>query len=102
MPECFELPPELNIYTAGETRDALLAWAAEQSTRRAGQVLEISAAAVAETDGAGLQLLAALGNNGQAWRLVQASARFAESCQVLGLGQWLESARVAGQQETAS
>ena len=54
MSEPFELPTELNIYSALETRDALLAWVTEQMGK--GQDgLEISARNVEEVDGSGLQ-----------------------------------------------
>lgn len=33
MSEPFELPTELNIYSALETRDALLAWVTEQMSK---------------------------------------------------------------------
>ncbi|MEY3124207.1 MAG: hypothetical protein RLZZ573_727, partial [Pseudomonadota bacterium] len=43
MSDRFELPAELNIYSALESRDALLAWVAEQSAKPQ-DALEISAA----------------------------------------------------------
>jgi anti-anti-sigma regulatory factor len=89
MGERFELPAELNIYSALETRDALLAWVAEQSPK-GRDWLEISARDVAEVDGSGLQLLAALSNGEQSWRLVEASDAFAEACRTIGLTQWLD------------
>ena len=89
MSEQFELPAELNIYSALETRDALIAWAAEQSPR-AREFLDISAAQVAEVDGAGLQLLASLSNMGQSWRLRDPSERFTEACRTMGFGDWLK------------
>ena len=89
MSDRFELPAELNIYSALESRDALLAWVAEQSAKPQG-ALEISAAQVAEVDGSGLQLLAALSNMEQSWRLVDASAVFVNACRTLGFGHWLD------------
>jgi len=89
MSEPFELPAELNIYSALETRDALLAWVTEQNTKGRDS-LEISARHVAEIDGAGLQLLAALSNMEQSWRLVDASDAFSEACQVMGISQWVD------------
>lgn len=89
MSEHFELPAELNIYSALETRDALIAWAAEQAPE-AREFLDISAAQVAEVDGAGLQLLASLSNMGQSWRLREPSERFSEACRTLGFGDWLK------------
>jgi anti-anti-sigma regulatory factor len=88
MSEQYELPAELNIYSALETRDALLAWAAEHAPK-AKEFLEISAAQVAEIDGAGLQLLASLSNMGQSWRLLEPSERFSEACRTMGFGDWL-------------
>lgn len=89
MSEQFELPAELNIYSALETRDALIAWAAEHASE-SSEFLEISAAQVAEVDGAGLQLLASLSNMGQSWRLLAPSERFSEACRTLGFGDWLK------------
>lgn len=89
MDNRFELPSELNIYSALALRDALLAWVAQQAPLQGGY-LEISAREVAEVDGAGLQVLVALSQGGPAWRLVEASAVFAEACRTLGLGDWLD------------
>ncbi len=89
MSEPFELPAELNIYSALESRDALLAWVTEQSSKSADH-LEISAAGVTEVDGSGLQLLAALSNMEQSWHLVDTSPAFTEACLTLGFGHWLD------------
>jgi anti-anti-sigma regulatory factor len=88
MGERFELPAELNIYSALETRDALLTWVAEQGAKGRDH-LDISARDVVEVDGSGLQLLAALSHGETPWYLVEASAPFAEACRTLGLGNWL-------------
>ena len=90
MGERFELPAELNIYSALETRDALLAWLAEQSSK-GRDFLEVSAREVAEVDGSGLQLLAALSNGDTPWRLVEASTAFADACRTIGLSDWLDA-----------
>jgi anti-anti-sigma regulatory factor len=90
MGERFELPAELNIYSALDIRDKLLAWLAE-SGNKGRDFLEVSARDVAEVDASGLQLLAALSNGEQTWRLVEASAVFAQACHTLGLSQWLDS-----------
>jgi anti-anti-sigma regulatory factor len=90
MGERFELPAELNIYSALEIRDNLLAWVAEHASK-GHDFLEVSARDVAEVDASGLQLLAALSNGEQSWRLVEASAVFAEACRTIGLTQWLDS-----------
>jgi anti-anti-sigma regulatory factor len=89
MSEPFELPAELNIYSALETRDALLAWVAEETSKNPDH-LEISAKNVQEVDGSGLQLLAALSNMEHSWRLVQVSETFAEACKTLGFGAWVD------------
>ncbi|MEI8158916.1 MAG: hypothetical protein WCH60_18825 [Burkholderiales bacterium] len=89
MNDRFELPSELNIYSALESRDTLLAWATEQMTKAKGY-LEISARDVVEVDGSGLQLLAALSNMEQTWHLVETSEPFAEACRTLGFGEWLD------------
>ena len=90
MSVAFELPAELTIYGALETRDALLAWAT-QHLGKSDRVLEISAREVAEVDGSGLQLLAALSNMDVSWQLVDASPAFSEACRTLGLGHWVDS-----------
>lgn len=90
MVERFELPAELNIYSALETRDKLLAWVAE-NVSKGRDFLEVSARDVSEVDASGLQLLAALSNGENAWRLVEASAVFAEACRTIGLAKWLDS-----------
>lgn len=90
MGKRFELTPEWNIYSALESRDALLAWASEQGAK--GQdMLEVSAAQVTEIDGAGLQLLAALANQEITWKLVDASDVFIEACKALGFSGWLQT-----------
>lgn len=89
MSDRFELPPELNIYCALELRDALLAWASKP-VAQAKEHLEVSARDVTEVDGAGLQLLAALGNREQPWHLVEASPMFAEACRTMGFAHWLD------------
>ncbi|MDE2417130.1 MAG: hypothetical protein KGN32_04925 [Burkholderiales bacterium] len=89
MSESFDLPAELNIYSALETRDALLVWVAEQTSKNR-ESLEISAKNVLEVDGAGLQLLAALANMEHSWRLVEASDAFSDACRTMGLAHWLD------------
>jgi ABC-type transporter Mla MlaB component len=85
----FELPAELTIYSAVETRDALLAWVTEQSAQ-AKSHLEVSARQVSDVDGSGLQLLAALSNMDLTWHLVDASAAFMDACRTMGLTDWLD------------
>jgi len=93
MSDRFELPAELNIYSALETRDAMLAWVAEQ-TKQAKDTLEVSAGAVTEVDGAGLQLLASLANLDQKLLLVDPSSALLEACNMLGLTSWLKDVGV--------
>jgi anti-anti-sigma regulatory factor len=90
MSEPYELPAELNIYNALDMRDKLITWVSEQNAKAPG-ILTISAKNVAEVDGAGLQLLAALSHMEQAWQLTQPSEAFIEACQTLGFGRWLEN-----------
>lgn len=89
MGERFELPAELNIYSAVEVRDTLLAWVTEQ-VAAGSERLELSASNVAEVDGAGLQLLAALSNMDQSWHLVESSQVFTDACHALGLSKWID------------
>jgi anti-anti-sigma regulatory factor len=100
MVERFELPSELNIYSALEVRDTLLAWVAEHSAK--SDMLVISAAAVAEVDGSGLQLLAALSNLDHPWRLAEPSDTFVEACKTLGLTQWIDKKYLQPSQERAA
>ena len=90
MSVVFELPPELNIYSAPDTREALLAWVTTQTAQSKG-ALEISARNVVEVDGAGLQLLAALSNMEQPWHVVETSAPFSEACKTLGFASWIDA-----------
>ena len=98
MSTTFELPAELTIYSAMETRDALLAWATEQSAKP-HRTLDVSALQVQEVDGSGIQLLAALSNMNHPWRLVDTSTVFSDACRTLGLTDWL---RDAGQPQDRS
>jgi ABC-type transporter Mla MlaB component len=88
MSKPFELPEEMTIYSALETRDALLAWVTEQSAKSV-KVVKISAAKVSEIDGSGLQLLASLAHMDQPWQLVDPSDALLEAGKTLGLGDWL-------------
>jgi anti-anti-sigma regulatory factor len=85
----FDLPADLRIYSAIETRDAMLAWVAEEAS--AGHdYLQISARDVEEVDGSGLQLLAALSNMETPWHLVETSEPFAQACRHMGFAYWLD------------
>jgi anti-anti-sigma regulatory factor len=89
----FSLPSEINIYNVLETREALLTWVSEQVVK-GSERLEVSARDVTDVDGSGLQLLAALSNMEHSWRLIEASAPFAQACRTIGFGHWVD-ARVA-------
>ena len=92
----FALPAEFNIYSVLETRDALLAWVTAQ-TAAGKDRLEISAKDVAEVDGSGLQLLAALSNTETSWKLIDSSAAFNTACHTLGFGHWLAALKDTGE-----
>ncbi len=91
MNDCFQLPSELNIYTAVQTRDALAAWLAERQTKAVHDVVRLSAKDVNEVDGAGLQIVAALSHSVESWCLVDASSPFLAACHALGLSRWVNS-----------
>jgi len=93
-----QLPAELTIYTAAETRAAWLDWLASQaeSSRTAADhdaVCRIDAAAVDQVDAAGLQLLVAmrrrLAQDAWSMQLLQASAALRRACDALGLAELL-------------
>lgn len=88
------LPSELTIYTVGELRPQWLAWLADTSAAQgtgnaSDDAFPVDAAAVAEVDAAGLQLLISLQNalsaRQQALRLVSPSRALAAACTALGL-----------------
>ena len=89
MSKPFELPEEMTIYSAVETRDAMLAWLTEQSTK-SSKLLCISAVKVSEIDGSGLQLLASLSHIDHHWQLINPSTALLEACKTLGLSAWLD------------
>lgn len=91
MQDRFELPAELNIYNAIASRDALSVWVSKQRTK-GGQPLAIVGANVAEVDGSGLQLLAALSSEHISWQLLEASPALADACRTMGCAQWLQAA----------
>ena len=100
MNDCFQLPAEFNIYTAIETRDALAAWLTEKQAKGMYGELRVSAREVNEVDGAGLQILAALSNSGESWRLVQASTPFVRACEAMGLSHWVQALESGASKET--
>lgn len=98
------LPSELTIYTVGELRPQWLAWLADTSAvpgvdDALNDAFPVDAAAVAEVDAAGVQLLVSLQNalsaRQQELRLVSPSRALATACMALGL------AALAGAVETA-
>lgn len=84
----FELPEEFNVNNAQDTLQALRLWLAENPVP-AHQTIEISAQAVMEIDGAGLQLLSALSRSGFRWKIVDASSKFESVCRSIGCENWL-------------
>jgi ABC-type transporter Mla MlaB component len=88
MSATFELPTELNIYTAADTAQLLLHWFTENHTQQVTQ-LQLDGHAVAEVDAAGLQLLVSLHNSctthALQWSLTQASQTLAAACSRLGI-----------------
>jgi anti-anti-sigma regulatory factor len=85
------LPAELTVFTAAETRDALLATLARATD--ADAPLSVDAAAVIDVDGAGVQLLVSLSRlcerDGRAWQLDAPSEALVAACRTLGLSVWL-------------
>ena len=88
----YELPSELTIYSAAETRDALLGWLSAQP--QADQPLRLAAARVHEVDAAGLQLLCAFAATvaAKGWTLIveSPSDAFAAACRTLGMSVLLD------------
>lgn len=87
------LPAELTIYAASELHAQ---WLAALDAAPPDGDLEVDASAVAEIDGAGLQLLVALSRQlaarDRALRLVRPSQRLSEACAALGLATLLGEA----------
>lgn len=84
----FDLPAELTIYTATETRESMLGWIKTCEAGASGPLL-ISARDVEAVDGAGLQLLAALLPMDLEWSISDPSPPFAKACGLAGLLHWL-------------
>jgi anti-anti-sigma regulatory factor len=93
------LPAELTIFSAAETREALLDWlartaaTADVAAHADAPVLRLDAQGVVDVDGAGVQLLCSLGRQAERdarrWQLVDPSGALQRACEVLGLGDWL-------------
>ena len=97
MPEPNVLPPELTIYTVGEWHPRLLDWVGSGPEADAvDDTLQLDAAAVAEVDAAGLQLLVSLANTlGQQLRplaLLRPSQPLVDACMQLGAAFLLDAA----------
>ena len=88
MSACFELPAELNIYTAAETAQAMTQWFTDNRDQQTA-ALTVDGQAVAEVDAAGLQLIAALHNTCKShavqWQLTQPSNTLGAACARLGI-----------------
>ncbi len=86
------LPAELTIYTVGELREPWAAWLAAADAEDAAARADGSA--VAEVDGAGLQLLLSLAASCTAaerpLQLTAPSATLEAACRAFGMAQWLE------------
>lgn len=84
------LPEELTIYVAGELRPRWLQWIDEDGD----DACRVDAAAVAQVDAAGLQLLVALDRalvrRDRRLLLSEPSQALREACSALGLGDWLD------------
>ena len=95
-----QLPAELTIYTAAETRAVWLSWLAAQAGdggRAAANheaVCRVDAAAVDQVDAAGLQLLVSLrhrlAHEDCSLQLLQASTALRSACNALGLSDLLD------------
>ena len=88
MTASFELPAELNIYTAAETAQAMLTWFNDSRNQHVTH-LTLNGQSVAEVDAAGLQLIASLHNScvsqALSWQLEQASHTLGAACERLGI-----------------
>ena len=93
MNECFELPEDFNVYHAEDTLESLKSWLRVHQLEPGAQI-DISAQRVAEMDGTGMQLLAALRRSGYRLRIVEASRKFAEACETTGNSAWLAEGAV--------
>ena len=84
------LPAELTIYTVGELRLQWLNWLTEGTLAPQAR---IEGNAVEQIDGAGLQMLLALGRSleaaGRSLHIEGASAVLRSGCEALGLSDWL-------------
>lgn len=89
MSTAHALPSELTIFTASECHPLYLAWLrAEAPESASDETLWLDASAVAEADGAGIQLLVSLANSlarqGRALKLRAAGPSLTAACIDLG------------------
>lgn len=96
MHDTLALPAELTIYTVAELRPVWLAWlaaAADADSQPVHDELNVDAAAVEQTDAAGIQLLASLAKSCKArqlqLRLHRPSRVLRAACVTLGLDRLL-------------
>lgn len=87
---CLALPEELTVYQVGRLREDWLSWLAQTSG-----AVRVDGTAVAQIDGAGVQLLAALlrtlDTRQIAWRLQAGDGVLRDALQIFGLDGWLTS-----------
>jgi len=105
MTPSHSLPAELTIYSVGELRPLWLGWLAEvrdeaHAAHRADEVFAVDAAAVAEIDAAGVELLLSLSKSmDQAHRVLKlhaASRPLAAACAALGASALLAAPHTEG------
>lgn len=93
MSHVFDLPGELTIFSAAETRTALLVWLAGLPAE-SEQPIELDAGQVLDFDGAGVQLLCAfsalMSRRDRAWRLASPSDTLIQRCRTAGLSAWID------------
>ena len=99
----FTLPEELTIYTLAEQHPLCVAWADMREPATNGDlddIVRVDAAAVAEVDAAGVQLLLSLANalalQRRTLRLDNPSPPLASACAALGVSALLTEAAPAG------
>jgi len=97
----FALPQELTIYTIAEQRSLCMAWVHDNAAAANGQpdeVVYVDAAAVAEVDAAGVQLLLSLANalalQHRTLRLDDPSPTLASACAAMGVSALLAESAV--------
>jgi len=101
------LPAELTIYTVGELYPHCLEWLSRAGSFVSGQApeeqLRVDAAAVAEVDAAGVQLLLSLANalrpHAQSLVLDHPSPALARACSALGASTLLDGSAAKGTAE---